>query len=142
MRKYNTSGRQKSKYCPHHFTRVFERFKSRGIAPALFHRSQICKATPRAKQLVSHEIKEKPTSSIRQIAIMLDFSNATTREILRKELKVKPFKLHRCQESKFTIVPWTHTTEHSRHFHRRRSLTKGKYWDLSFIYRDTQLNKH
>ena len=49
MMKYNICGRQKSKYYPHHFTRVFERFKSRGIAPALYPGSQIYKATLQAK---------------------------------------------------------------------------------------------
>ena len=92
VRKYNICGRQKSKYCPHHFTRVFERFKSRGIAPALYLGSQISKATPQANQLISQEIQENSTSSIRQIARKLDFSKATTRKILRKELKVKPSK--------------------------------------------------
>ena len=98
VRKYNICGSQKSKYCPHHFTRVFERFNSRGIAPALYPGNKISKATPQTKQLISQEIQENPTSLIRQIARKLDFSNATTRRILRKELKVKPFKFHRCQE--------------------------------------------
>ena len=88
--KYDMCGRKKSKYCPHHFTRVFERFKSRGIAPA----------TPQAKQLINQEIQENPTSSMRQIARKLHFSNAITRKILRKELKVKPFKFRRCQDHK------------------------------------------
>ena len=98
VRKYNICGRQKSKYCPHHFTRVFEKFKIRSIAPALYPGSQISEATPQAKQLISREIQENPTSTIRQIAGQLDFCNATIRRILREELIVKPFKFHRCQE--------------------------------------------
>ena len=88
VKKYmcNICGTQKSKYCPHHFTRVFERFKSRGIAPALYSGSYISKATPQAKQLISREIQENSTSSIRQIARKLDFPNDTTRKILQKEL--------------------------------------------------------
>ena len=80
VRKYNICGRQKSKYCPYHFTRVFERIKSRGIGPALYSGSQILIATHQAKQLISKEIKENPTSSIHQIARKFDFSNATTRK--------------------------------------------------------------
>ena len=98
VRKYNVCGRYKSKYCPHQFTRVFEKFKNRGIATALYPGSQIFKSTLQAKQLINREIQENPTSSIRQIARKLDFSNATTRKILRKELKVNPFKFHRCQK--------------------------------------------
>ena len=79
----------KIKYCPHHFTCVFERFKSRGITPALYPGSQISTATPQAKQIISQEIQENPTS----------FSNATIRKILRKELKAKAFKFHRCREN-------------------------------------------
>ena len=51
----------KCKYS-HHFTRGFERFKNRGIAPALYPGSQISKATSRAKQLISQKIQENPRS--------------------------------------------------------------------------------
>ena len=68
VRKYNICGRLKGIYCPHHFIRVFERFLSRGIAPAPYPGSQISKVTPQAKQLISQEIQENPTSSIRKIA--------------------------------------------------------------------------
>ena len=43
-------------------------------------------------------MQENPTSSIRQIARKLDFSNAATRKIVQKELKVKLLKFHGCQE--------------------------------------------
>ena len=91
VRKHNICRRQKGEYYPHHFTRVFERSKSCGIAPALYPGSQISIATPQAKQLISQEIQNL-ASSICQIARNLDFF------LLRKELKVKPFKFHRCQE--------------------------------------------
>ena len=87
VRKYNICERQKSEYCPRHFTRVFEGFKSRGIAPALYPGSPISKATPQTKQLISQEIQENPTFSNHQIARKFDFYNGTTRKLLRTERK-------------------------------------------------------
>ena len=95
---FNIKGREKNKYQPHLFLRVVESFKRNGISKKKSKGPKISKATPEAQQLVTEVIQQHPTNSIRQIAKRLDFTTSTTHKILRKQLKMKPYKFHKCQE--------------------------------------------
>ena len=97
MRKANIYGRQTVNMA-HNILLAFLKYLIIAASPHVYSGSQIPEAAPRAKQLISQEMQENSTSAIRQIARKLDFSNATTREILRKKLEAKPFQFHRCQE--------------------------------------------
>ena len=59
VRKYNIFGRQKNKYCPHNFTRVFERFKSRPSAlsrKSHFQSNSSSKAANKPKNTGEHHL--------------------------------------------------------------------------------------
>lgn len=97
-KKYEIKGRNKKPYYPHLFMRIVNEFKNKGIAKSKRSGCPPSRKSPEAQQLIQREVDENPMKSIRQIAKKLDFGKTTTNEILRDQLKLKPYKLHRCQE--------------------------------------------
>ena len=95
---YGIKGRRAQCYQSHLFTRVVENFKEKGIGKGKKSGRPISKRTPEAKLLVVNELKENPMQSVRKIARKLNFETSTTYNIIKHELKFKPYKLHRCQQ--------------------------------------------
>ncbi len=94
--KYGITARKATHYQMHHFTRVLEAFKRNGIANTL--RTGRPKLHPTAQALIQQEMDQHPQTSIRREARKLDFSYYTTQKTMKHDLKLKPYKLHRCQE--------------------------------------------
>ena len=84
----------------HHFSRVYERFQNNGIARRCSnqdthpeHVKGVDKTNPEKVKIVENHFIEFPMDSLHNASITLDIPTSTLSDILRKKLKMRPYKI-------------------------------------------------
>ena len=84
----------------HHFSRVYERFQNNGIASRRSnqdthpeHVKGVDKTDPEKVKIVENHFLEFPMDSLHNASIALDIPTSTLSDILRKKLKMRPYKI-------------------------------------------------